>query len=198
MSVGGTEVLHTNLGFSTDKMRAVNGLSKFYQYLLNLFTKFSSMLEEAISLTNISDQHLWYNKYITKTHEPVFYQTFLELGLNTIHDPLDDNGQLGKWNFISNKFGLFLNLYGRLFLNLYGLISSMPKDWKMQVKEGQRAEENPDGITYLFIDENLETLNSVTSRKIYDSLINDRISEPSFQSYFERKFNKTEIDWSQI
>ena len=25
---------------------------------------------------------------------------FLELGLNTIHDLLDDNGQLGKWNYI--------------------------------------------------------------------------------------------------
>ena len=88
-------------------MRAVNGLCKFYQDLLNLFTKFSSVAEEPISLTNILDQHLWNDKYITKSHEPVFYQTFLELGLNTIHDLLlDDNGQLGKWNFISNKFRL--------------------------------------------------------------------------------------------
>ena len=91
MSVGGTEVLHTNSGFSTDKMRAVNGLSKFYQDLSNLFTKFLFIPEEAISLTNILDQHLWNDKYITKNHEPVFYQTFLELGLNTIHDLLDDN-----------------------------------------------------------------------------------------------------------
>ena len=34
-SVGGTEVFLTNLGFSTDKMKAVNGLPKFYQDLLN-------------------------------------------------------------------------------------------------------------------------------------------------------------------
>ena len=77
MSVGGTEVLHTKLGFSTDKMRTVNGLSKFYQDLLNLFTKFSSIPEEAISLTNILDQHLWNDKYITKNHEPVFIKLFL-------------------------------------------------------------------------------------------------------------------------
>ena len=48
-SVGGTEVFHTNLGFSTDKMKAVNGLPKFYQDLLNLFIKFSSIPEETLS-----------------------------------------------------------------------------------------------------------------------------------------------------
>ena len=96
-SVGGTEVFHTNLGFSTDQARAVNGLPKFYQDLLNLFTKFSSIPEETMSLTNILDQHLWNNKYITINHEPVYHQTFLELGLNTIHDLLDDmaNGESG-------------------------------------------------------------------------------------------------------
>ena len=101
-SFHGTEVSHTNLDFSTDQMRAVNGL----QDLLNLFAKSSSVPEETMSLTNILEQHLWNNKYITKNHEPVYHQTFLELGLSTIHDLLDDNGQLGKWNFISNKFGL--------------------------------------------------------------------------------------------
>ena len=104
--VGGTKVFHTILGFSTDQMRAVSGLPKFYQDLLNLFTKFSSIPEETMSLTNILDQHLWNNKYITKNHEPVYHQTFLELELNTIYDLLDGNGQLGKSNFISNKFGL--------------------------------------------------------------------------------------------
>ena len=49
-SVEGTEVFHTNLGFSTDKMRAVNGLPKFYQDLLSLLTKFSSIPEETMSL----------------------------------------------------------------------------------------------------------------------------------------------------
>ena len=44
----------------------------------------------------------------------------------------------------------------------------------------------------------METLKSVTSGKIYNILIKDRISEPTSQRYFERKFNKTEIDWSQI
>ena len=87
-------------------MSSVNGLPKFYQGLLNLSTKFSFIPEEPMSLKNIIDQHLWNNKYITKNHEPVYYQIFLELGLNTIHDLLDYNGQLGKWNFISNKFGL--------------------------------------------------------------------------------------------
>ena len=61
-SVGGTKVFHTNLGFSPDQMRAVNGLSKFYQDLLNLFTKFSSIPEETMFLTNLSDQHPWNNK----------------------------------------------------------------------------------------------------------------------------------------
>ena len=97
-SVGGTKVFDTNLGFSTCQRRAVNGLLKFYQDLLNLFTKFSSIPEETMSLTNILDQHLWNSKYLTKNHEPVYHQTFLELGLNTIHDLLDDNGQLGNWN----------------------------------------------------------------------------------------------------
>ena len=171
-----------------------NGLPKFSQDLLNLFTKFSSIPGETRSLTNISDQHLWNNKYITKNHEPVYHQTFLELGLNTIHDLLYDNSQLGKWNFIGNKFGL--QPYD--FLTWYGLINSIPKNWTIKVREGQLAQENPEGITYLFIDENMGTLKSVTSRKIYNSFIKDRISEPKFQCYFERKFNKTEIDWSQI
>ena len=147
-----------------------------------------------MSLTNIFDQHLWNNKYITKNHEPVCHQTFLELGLNTIHDLLDDNGQLEKWNFISNKFGS----HPCDFLTWYGLINSIPKDWKIQVKEDQFVQENPEGITYLFIDKNLKTLKSVTSGKIYNSLIKDRISKPASQKYFERKFNETEIDWSQI
>ena len=54
-SVGSTKVFHTNFGFSTDKMRAVNGLPKF---LLNLFSKFSSIPEETMFLTNILDQQL--------------------------------------------------------------------------------------------------------------------------------------------
>ena len=126
-------------------MRAVHGLPNFYQDLLNLFTKFSSVPEETIYLTNISDQHLWSNKYITKNHEPVYHQTFLELGLNTIHDLLADNcnGQLGKWNFISNKFGL--EPYG--LLTRYGLINSIPKDWRIHDREGQLDQENPEGIT---------------------------------------------------
>ena len=175
-------------------MRAVNGLPKLHQDLLNLFTKFSSIPEETMPLTNILDQHLWNNKYITKSHEPVCHQTFLELGLNTTHDLPDDNGKLGKWNFISNKF----RLQPCDFLTWYGLINSTPKDWRIQVREGQLAQENPEGTTYLFINKNLKTLKSVRSRKIYNSLIKDRISEPTSQSYFERKFNETEIDWSQI
>ena len=43
----------------------------------------------------------------------------------------------------------------------------------------------------------METLKSVTSGKIYNILIKDRISKPTSQKYFERKFNETEIDWSQ-
>ena len=86
-------------------MRAVNGFFKFYKDLLNFFTKFSSIPEETMSLTNILDQHLWNNKYIAKNHDPVHHKTFFELGLNTILDQLNDNGQLGKCNFISNKFG---------------------------------------------------------------------------------------------
>ena len=74
----------------------------------------------------------------------------------------------------------------------------MPKDERIQVREGQLAQENPEGITYLFVDKNLESLKSVTSRKIFNSLLVDRISEPTSQSYFERKFNNTEIDWSQV
>ena len=65
-SVGCTKVFHTNLGFSTDQMRVVNGLPKFNQDLLNLFIKFSSIPEETTSLANILDQHRWNNKYITK------------------------------------------------------------------------------------------------------------------------------------
>ena len=95
---------------------------------------------------------------------------------------------------LSNKFGL----QPFDFLTLYGLINSIPKDWRIQVREVQLAQENPEGITYLFIDKNLETLKSVTSRKTYNTLIKDRISEPTSHSYFERKFNKTETDWSQI
>ena len=61
-----------------------------------------------MSLRNILDQHLWNNKVQNQNYQPVYHQTFLELGLNTIHDLLDDNGQLEKWNFISNKFVLQL------------------------------------------------------------------------------------------
>ena len=84
------------------------------------------------------------------------------------------------------------------FLTWYGLINSIPKDWRIQVREGQLVQENAECITYIFIDKNLETLKSVTSGKIYNSLIKDRISKPTSQKYFERKFNETEIDWSQI
>ena len=94
-------------------------------------TEFSFIPEDTMSLTNILDEHLWNNKYMTKNHEPVYYQTVLELGLNTIHDLLDDIGQLGKWNFISNKF----ELQPYHFLTWYGLINSMPKDWRIQVRE---------------------------------------------------------------
>ena len=62
---------------------------------------------------------------------------FLNWGLNTIHDLLDDNGHLGKWKFISNKFGL----QPCDFLTRYGLINSIPKDWRIQVREGQPAQE---------------------------------------------------------
>ena len=65
-SVGGTKVFHTNLGFLADQMRPINGLPKFYQDLLNLFTKFSSIPEETMSLTNILDQHLWNKVYNQK------------------------------------------------------------------------------------------------------------------------------------
>ena len=77
-SVGCPNAFHTNLGFSTDQMRAVNGLSKFYQDLLNLFTQFSAIPEETMFPTNILDQHFWNNKYITRNHELVYLKTFLD------------------------------------------------------------------------------------------------------------------------
>ena len=64
-----------------------------------------------MSLTSILDHHLWNNKHITKNPEPVYHQTFLGMGLSTIHALLDDKGQLGKWNFISNKVGLRLMIF---------------------------------------------------------------------------------------
>ena len=74
----------------------------------------------------------------------------------------------------------------------------IPKDWRIQARAGQFAQENLEGITYLFIDKTLKTLKRVTSRKIYDSLIKDRIGKPTSQSYYEKKLNNTEIVWSQI
>ena len=76
--------------------------------------------------------------------------------------------------------------------------TQVKKNWRIQVREGKLVQENPECVTYLFIDKNLETLKSVTCGKIYNSLIKDRISKPTSQKYFERKFNETEIDWSQI
>ena len=83
-------------------------------------------------------------------------------------------------------------------LRFFNLVWTDKLDTKKLEREGQLVQENPEAITYLFIDKNLETLKSLTSGKIYNSLIKDRISEPTPQRYFERKFNKTETDWSQI
>lgn len=89
--------------------------------------------------TKIAAQVLWYNSSIRIQNECIFYQKAHQAGITFLYN---------IWNKIQNSFldyPLLLEIYGNnvmTFLEYYGLISAIPADWVIQLKNTRNVIES--------------------------------------------------------
>ena len=69
-TVGGCDILHTNLSLSSETRKEIHNLPSYYKYLINLFTKFADI--DVLSNKEINWQWLWDNRHILKQSSPIF------------------------------------------------------------------------------------------------------------------------------
>ena len=105
LNVGGLKtIFHYNLKFSKYCRQKVGRFPKFYNELLQIWSKVSK--NEPSQAYDISNEILWNNCMIISDGESLFNENFIARGMLTIQDITSENGSLLSLEEAQHKFPL--------------------------------------------------------------------------------------------
>ena len=162
-------------------------IPKFYIEMLNAWSKVS----ETEPVQNI--YFLWYNQNITRDKKPVYYRVFYQLGIKYVTDLFDINKAVIPFNVWVGK-----GLPPSQFMNWAGLVSAATR-CKSLIDVGLQVPADSMTIYLIKSDNVCMSLESVTSRKVYDILVNlkygGNVHVPRIAKYVELDANQT---WGHV
>ena len=109
---------------------------------------------------------------------PPLKKCLMDINLQYMYQFVDNTGQFRKWNDIINSNPD----YQRLELYYLGMISAIPKSWKLILKQNCNSNTEYNIIDYenmIICKLGCITPQNITSRKIYLSLVEERFEPPT-------------------
>ena len=102
----------------------ITHLPLFYQDLITTWQNIQSTSIPNTG-TDIMNEMLWHNNFITIEGKPIFFKTWYRKGVRFIRDIVDDQGIFITEDQLRNKFNIVTN-----FLEYFSLRSAIPGHWK--------------------------------------------------------------------
>ena len=177
---------YSNLDY---KLRNKVLLPKFYRKILSSWMiNFTTPPELPSSILN---QFLWYNKYVRINKITVYVKRFSEHNLNF----MIDSEKFRSWHIFKTEY----NLNHKFHFQWLEVTDSIPKAWKNIV---QKNINNNGPITikdhHIMRRTRIFSINKLTVRKLYSTLMSNIENKPTSQIYFQKMFLSKPIKWDEI
>ena len=117
-------IFHHNFKASKQCRSKVNKLPKFYQELIQLWSKVGG--KKCSNASEICGEVLWNNAWIVSNGETLYNKHFVDNGILTVKNIIDESGRPLSWAEVKQKY----NLNNSHVFNWFGLIKSIPRNWK--------------------------------------------------------------------
>ena len=83
---------HRNLAFDKTVLNQINGIPVFYVDLLKFWSRPTNSPSEDVNM--ILSESVWFNRHILIANRSVFNSSFSALGINTVRDLYNANGNI--------------------------------------------------------------------------------------------------------
>ena len=135
----------------------------------------------------VLNESLWNNSFITAVGKPVFHQASLSKNILNISDLLTESRSFLTWQMAKEKS----ELNDGHFIDWLGIINSIPRDWKSQIK--------------LYFSNNTSQYEAVTQhymipdmsvKSAYNSLV--KSLPPTSKNTLEKILDISNVDWPMV
>ena len=165
---------------------------KYYQEIIYRWSKYLSSPPSLPS--SIASQFLWLNKDIQIDNKCVIFSNFSNKGINFVGQLFDSDGKLHCWEFLK-KYLLSQNMKSKWFQ----LIHALPREWKEAISIHNGSLENLlIHDNYVIKKKQILCLTKLNSIELYKIQIIIKYKKPTSQSYFEKIFKNSNLDWKAI
>ena len=179
-------VLHHNFKASKQCRSKVSRLPKFYQKLIQLWSEVGE--KKCSNALEICDKVLSNNAWIVSDGETLYNKHFVDKGVPTVKNIIDESGRPLSWAEVKQKY----NLNNSHVFNWFGLIKSIPRNWKNILCT------NPDRFTADIQNQINNVSPCMTSKVAYQKLLKQLVKPPTAQKSVERMLGLEDVDWSRI
>ena len=192
--VGGKFLFHCNF----DYKKLPVDLPDFYKECLLVWTSQNEF--NPSSLSEITNQVLWNNKFICIESRSVYNKKLLDAGLVKIGDLYDERGK-----FKSDKEPLRSSLLPVDHFFTFRLFNALPQDWPGQLKRNKififaNTQRQARSEFYLRLEGKKHTLDNLHSKLLYQSFVTKISSKPTAMNKYDTLFNTDtfRLDWKKI
>jgi hypothetical protein len=167
----------------------------FYEEVLNGWQELKENVN--MSIEQIIHEIIWNNKRIKINNKYVQINKWIQHGVIYVNDIINKDGEFLDEKEIYKKYNLKTN-----FMELEHIKRCLPSIWKEQLKSynGEKQNELKKG-TILFINNKIYTIDKITCKKLYTTLINRRNKKPAsickWEENFPRMKNEEKL-WQDI
>ncbi len=152
----------------------------FYQDIHNIWM--SMYAEEPASMTELQNEVLWWNKYITQSGVPICWDEWINKGIYYIRDLLDEQGQFLNHIQLYEKYGINCN-----FLQVLQIRQCLPSHWRQNIYRcNKKLQENSN--LCVKIDNRLKMIDVLKCKDFYWYFIDKEKSTPRCQTKWCESF----------
>ena len=141
-----------------------------------------------MNASEICGEVLWNNAWIVSNGETLYNKHFVDKGILTVKNIIDESGQPFSWAEAKQKY----NLNNSHVFNWFGLIKSILRNWKNILCT------NPDRFTADIQNQINNVSPCITSKVAYQMLLKQLVKPPTVQKSLERMLGLENVDWSRI
>ena len=169
----------------------LSNLPLFYQDIINTWKEIQLMYIPN-SGTDILNEMLWHNNFITIERKPIFFKHWYDRGIKFIRDIVDNNGTFLSVEDLRTKYGINTH-----FLEYYSIRSAIPGHWKQQIRNDPIK--IPEEFPVIYINNMSHCILHLSCNQIYWCLIDSKFKDlATGQIRWSETFEISAPDWVNI
>ena len=178
---------HNNIDLSNDI------LSKFPFFYQDIFIKWINNYTAKPTLPSmILSEFIWFNSNIKVDSKPMHFSFFSDKNLNFIGQLFNDNRKIKPWE--DTKIELHLKDTQKTYW--LQIIDALIKSWKDTILSDKGNTKNLVIFDHHIVRKSqICSLNKLTSKGLYLSLVDANTVKPIEQDYFQNPFESSDFNW---